>query len=535
MPECKGRAPARNACIFLIMQPTPSFYWHDYETFGLNRRTDRPVQFAGLRTTLDFEPQGEVDVWYAKPALDYLPQPESCLITGITPQQALQKGLPEAQFACKIYEQFNTPGTIVVGYNNLRFDDEVTRAMFWRNLYDMYAHQYKNGCSRWDLFPFVLAVWALRDEGINWPLRESSDPEKAKLVSFRLEKLTQANGIEHGHAHDAGSDVSATAALAKFLAHKVPRLWRWALEHRSKDHVTATLESGRPCLWVTSTAGQKAGFLRFPMPVAVNPGNRNEYIVWDCRSDPSVLLELSVEDIARLAFGPRSALREDETRLPLSRLRVNTSPFVCGDLRTVNARVQSRFGIDPKEIVANGEKLTEIAHLLAGPVLEALRLVQGDEEGRPQDDSEPLDCDLAMYAGGFINEADKALMREVHAMTAQTMAERAREGRINFDDPRLNAVFFRMRARSWPELLDFVENHKVDLIQMRNLNIDAELLLSSLQLKPDEIHGIKNMMKLIKKRRPEIQFGYFNRMKKDFHTPSGYPDLRPPKKGKSHI
>ena len=116
--------------------------------------------------------------------------------------------------------------------------------------------------------------------------------------------------------------------------------------------------------------------------VAVNPGNRNEYIVWDCRSDPSVLLELSVEDIARLAFGPRSALREDETRLPLSRLRVNTSPFVCGDLRTVNARVQSRFGIDPKEIVANGEKLTEIAHLLAGPVLEALRLVQGDEEGR---------------------------------------------------------------------------------------------------------------------------------------------------------
>lgn len=91
------------------------------------------------------------------------------------------------------------------------------------------------------------------------------------------------------------------------------------------------------------------------------------------------------------------------------------------------------------------------------------------------------------------------------------------------------------RASETSALLDFVENHKVDLIQMRNLNIDAELLLSSLQLKPDEIHGIKNMMKLIKKRRPEIQFGYFNRMKKDFHTPSGYPDLRPPKKGKSHI
>ena len=439
------------------MQTTPSFYWHDYETFGLNRHTDRPAQFAGLRTTMDFEPMGETDVWYARPALDYLPQPEACLVTGITPQEAFKKGMPEAEFASKIYERFNTPGTIVVGYNNLRFDDEVTRAMFWRNLYDMYAHQYKNGCSRWDLFPFVLAVWALRDEGINWPLRETSDPEKAKLVSFRLEKLTEANGIEHDHAHDAASDVSATAALAKFFAAKVPKLWRWALEHRSKEHVTTTLESGRPCVWVTSTAGQRAGFLRFPMPVAVNPGNRNEYIVWDCRSDPSVLLGLSVEEIARRAFGPRSGLEENEERLPLSRLRVNTSPFVCGDLRIINARVQTRFDIDLEQIVANGEKLTETAHLLTGPVLEALSLVQGDEEERRQTAAEPLDCDLAMYAGGFINEADKSLMRDVHAMTAQTMAERAHEGRINFDDPRLNAVFFRMRARSWPEFLDFEE------------------------------------------------------------------------------
>ncbi len=84
-------------------------------------------------------------------------------------------------------------------------------------------------------------------------------------------------------------------------------------------------------------------------------------------------------------------------------------------------------------------------------------------------------------------------------------------------------------------LLDFIENYKVDLIQMRNLNIDAELLISHLNLKLDEIHGIKNMLKLIKKRCPNIQFGYFNRMKKDFHIFSGYPDLKQQKKGKSHI
>ena len=128
-----------------MLEPNiPTFYWHDYETFGLRSLSDRPVQFAGLRTTMDFEPVGDPDLWYARPALDYLPQPESCLITGITPQEALAKGLPEADFAARIFERFNTPGTLVVGYNNLRFDDNVTRALFWRNLFDLYSHQFKH-------------------------------------------------------------------------------------------------------------------------------------------------------------------------------------------------------------------------------------------------------------------------------------------------------------------------------------------------------------------------------------------------------
>ncbi len=435
----------------------PTFYWHDYETFGLNSRVDRPVQFAGLRTTMDFEPIEDVDLWYAKPALDYLPQPESCLITGITPQEALQKGIPEAIFAARIFERFNTPETIVVGYNNLNFDDEVTRSLFWRNLYDPYAHQYKNGCSRWDLFPFVMAVWALRDEGIVWPLRETGSAENAALVSFRLEKLTAANGIEHSHAHDAGSDVAATAALAKFLSNKVPRLWSWALANRDKKHVSDALQTGRPVLWVTASAGQKAGYLRFPMPVAVNPGNRNEFIVWDCREDPAQLLDLSTEEIARRAFGRRDALKEGETRLPLLRLKVNASPFVCADLRTVNARVQSRFSIDLARIIANGEKLTNIAHLLMGPVTEAWLSVHGEKMDAG---GQAVDADLALYGGGFVNDADRLRMREVHALDPETMAARAQEGRINFEDPRLSELFFRMRARSWPQYLSQAERQR---------------------------------------------------------------------------
>lgn len=59
------------------------------------------------------------------------------------------------------------PETLSVGYNSMRFDDEVTRNLFWRNLYDAYEREWANGCSRWDLFPFVLAVWPSGPKALN--------------------------------------------------------------------------------------------------------------------------------------------------------------------------------------------------------------------------------------------------------------------------------------------------------------------------------------------------------------------------------
>ena len=147
-----------------------TYYWHDYETFGLDRHLDRPVQFAGIRTDSALNVIAEPDVFYCDCAPDYLPSPEACLITGITPQVAHARGGQcEAEFARRIREVFRTPGTVSIGYNSLRFDDEVTRFLFWRNLMDPYAREWDDGCSRWDLFPLVQALWALRPAGIVWP------------------------------------------------------------------------------------------------------------------------------------------------------------------------------------------------------------------------------------------------------------------------------------------------------------------------------------------------------------------------------
>ncbi len=107
------------------MTESTTFYWYDFETFGLDCRRDRPAQFAGIRTDMDLNPQGDGDVFYSRPSGDYLPSPESCLLTGMTPQICEERGIPESEFAGEVWSRLNRPGTISIGYNASGFDNEV--------------------------------------------------------------------------------------------------------------------------------------------------------------------------------------------------------------------------------------------------------------------------------------------------------------------------------------------------------------------------------------------------------------------------
>ena len=215
-----------------------SFYWYDFETFGADPFRDRPCQFAGMRTDEVFNPIGDPLVIYCKPAADLLPQPQACLITGITPQVAAANGMVEAEFIKQIHREFSQPGSCVLGYNSLRFDDEVTRNCLYRNFYDPYAREWQNGNSRWDMIDLVRLTRAVRPEGINWPDREDGTP------SFKLEHLTAANDIEHSGAHDALADVRATIAVARLIRSAQPRLYDYVYQHRDKRVVEQSLALG---------------------------------------------------------------------------------------------------------------------------------------------------------------------------------------------------------------------------------------------------------------------------------------------------
>ena len=415
-----------------------TFLWHDYETFGAQPRRDRPAQFAAIRTDADLNEIGEPIMLYCQPAPDFLPDPQSCLITGITPQQCLEWGVPEHKFAATVEQAFSQPGTVGVGYNTIRFDDEVTRFLFWRNLIDPYAREWQNQCGRWDLLDVVRMTYALRPEGIEWPTREDGKP------SFRLEHLAAANGLLHESAHDALSDVRATIALARLIKQKQPKLWDFCFALHKKDRVADEIgmhllpHLRQPFLHVSGMFPAERGCIGLVWPLGTHPTNKNEIIVWDCAYDPNELYGLDADTVRMRMFTRSSELPEGVTRLPIKSVHLNKSPMLVSNLKTLSPAMAARWGIDVEQARRHAQTAA------AGPDLGALWAQVYHRPGA----AEETDVDEDLY-GGFVGKDDRRLL---DAMRKETPAKLAMMT-PPFDDARLGELVFRYRARNFPQTL----------------------------------------------------------------------------------
>jgi len=427
----------------------PTFYWHDYETWGSDPARDRPCQFAGLRTDLDLNPIGDPLILFARPADDLLPQPDACLVTGITPQQALAAGVAEWDFAAAIRHELAQPGTCGVGYNSIRFDDEITRHLFYRNLIDPYAHAWQHGNSRWDLIDTLRLAHALRPDGIHWPEREPG------VASFRLEDLTAANGIAHDGAHDALADVHATLALARLLKTAQPRLFDYALTLRDQRRVRAMVDRGEPLLHVSARYPAESGCIAPVAIVAPHPTNPKAVIAVDLRTNPSALLDLDADAIRARVFKRADELPDGVERLPLKGIRLNAAP-VLAPMATLTSEGAERWRIDPPTVERHARQLASAGAELSTKIAEVWR-GEGDR-------AEPDDPELMLYGGPFFSDADRRRMDELRARDPAALAQETR-----FDDRRLPTLLFRLRARNWPETLTEEEREDWDAWRLERL------------------------------------------------------------------
>ncbi|MXP67340.1 exodeoxyribonuclease I [Pantoea sp. Aalb] len=417
-----------------------TFLFHDYETFGKDPSLDRPAQFASLRTDKNFNVIEEPILLYCQTASDYLPKPEAVIITGITPQIANKNGVKEATFAKHIHNLFTKPKTCIIGYNNVYFDDEITRNVFYRNFYDPYSWSWKNGNSRWDLLNVMRTCYALRPDGIIWPKNNDGFP------SFKLEKLTKANGLVHKQKHNAMSDVYATQALAKLVKEKKPKLFNFLFTHRNKLKIKNLINISQmnPLIHISSIFGASRSNVGYIVPLAWHPYNCNALIVADLSGNITSLLTLKINELAKLLYTPCDELGE-HVSLPIKIIYINKCPILM-PVNILRLEDIERLGINQLLCLKNLVLLRE--HI------EIQKKIKSVFINKSKLFIKSNDVDTQLYQGFFSN-ADRNKMNILLKTIPKNLATVALD--LKFDDKRINKLLFRYRARNFPDTLDYNE------------------------------------------------------------------------------
>ncbi|WP_434456427.1 exodeoxyribonuclease I [Stutzerimonas urumqiensis] len=412
-----------------------TIFWYDYETTGISPRRDRPLQVAGIRTDEALQEVGEPLNLYCRPSDDILPHPAACLVTGITPALLRERGVCEAVFMSRLHEVFSVPGTCVAGYNNLRFDDEMTRYSLYRNFFDPYGREWQGGNSRWDLIDLVRTTYALRPEGIRWPVDDGRP-------SLKLERLASENGLEHLQAHDALSDVRATIALARLIRDRQPRLYAYVYRLRHKHAVQQQIRLLEPLVHVSGRYAAERHYLAVALPLAWHPVNRNALIVCDLHSDPAPLLEEDPDELSRRLYLRRDALVPGELPVPLKLLHINRCPVIA-PLSVLRPEDKERLGLDMDLYLARAQTLVAQQANWAPKLSELYR---------PGEGFETTDPEQQLYEG-FLGDEDRLLCNRVRSEPGESLDC----DRWKFADPRLAELLFRYKARNHPEHLTAAE------------------------------------------------------------------------------
>lgn len=440
-----------------------TYFFYDLETSGLSPRTDRIMQFAGIRTDAEFNQIGDPVNILVKLSDDVLPNPGAINVTGITPQQTQLDGLTEPEFCKYVQEEIFTPKTIAIGYNSIRFDDEHMRYTFYRNFYDPYEWQWKDGRSRWDLLDAVRMVRALRPQGINWPVSEDGRPNN------RLENLTKENNLPHEHAHDALSDVEALISVTKMLKEKQPKLYEYLFGIRDKRVVMRPfmLDSKTPIVYTSGRFPSKYWHTSVVLPMISMQENQSA-LVFDLRYNLDELLERekAEPDFAWTPIVKEIAFNKCPAIAPIGVLDQESEKGKTG---------WERIDLTKEQIEANIEALTKHAPEFYHRMKDLFRK---KKEAFPK----AKDVDAQLY-DGFIPDGDKLKMRDVRERNANELAD----FHPMFEDPRLSELLLHYKGRNFPNSLDEHEQKQWEKYRIARLQEQEQTFVSELERLKDEM------------------------------------------------
>lgn len=422
-----------------------TIFFYDLETTGLNPRSDRIMQFAGQRTNMNLEPIGDPVNLLIKTSEDTLPSPYAIMVTKITPQSTQADGFTEAEFCKYVMDEIFTPGTIAMGYNSVRFDDEFMRNIFWRCFYDPYEWQWKDGRSKWDLLDVVRMTRALRPEGINWPVTEEGK------ATNRLELITKENGISHEHAHDALSDVDALIDVTRLIKEKQPKLFNYLFAMRDKKSVQQLVNLDKPAPFVYSSGRYSAEFEKTTVAYPIAPAKNGNVLVFDLRQNLDELL----------------AQEEPQYFPAVKELKYNHCPAVAPLGVLEQGDGWGKIKLSKEQIDKN------LKALLAHPdFVERMRSENENREEFPP----AVDAESALY-DGFLDDADRTSCSAVRRAKLNDLAD----FHPDFHDPRLPELLLHYKARNFERALTESEHKKWEEYRMARIKSQQNSYIKAIQ------------------------------------------------------
>ena len=366
-----------------------TYLFYDVETSGLNPAFDQILTFASIRCDEEFnEIERNSVTIQLRP--DVVPSPQAFIIHRLV-YDDLKSGITEYEAAKKIHTILNKPGTVSLGYNTLKFDDEFLRFLFYRNLLDPYTHQYNKGCSRMDILPLSTLFYIFQPGIINWPQKDGKP-------SFKLENITRENSLAtSGRAHEAMADVEATYNLTKIFASD-HEIFNYSIDFFNKHKDDLRINKFKNSIDIKGQPfklgimiSHQLGFDNKYIALVINIGKSSQY------SNQDLWLRLDKENILDCAFNP------DESMALIVRKRYGDIPIILPAIDRFYEKLPDK---NTKMAENNLKAISQQSD-------DFLKIVNFHKEFKYPYIPD-LDPDAALYQAGFFNKLEKNDMSAFH-------------------------------------------------------------------------------------------------------------------------
>ena len=450
-----------------LQETQGTILWYDIETYGSNFASSPLVQFGAVRTDTQLNVLDEINL-LCKPPVDMLIDPETVTIHNISPLTAQREGMPEAEFARRIYSEINQPNTCSVGYNSVSFDNEFIRFLFFRNLLPAYWHEYKDGCSKWDLLDVVRLISVIEPAAIKAPIINDK-------ASYKLANIAKENDIAEHQPHDAFGDVEILLALAQQIKQAVPQLYNFCFNSRGKNTAQDLMRKGDILLNFSSRfsgAYHGGGII---CPIAPHPTQKNSYICFDIRYSPQDLLQLSADEARSRHFQPKNPTTPDPAAAPatspaatnhlptgIKAIRLNHCPALMpwdsnwdeSKTNEIFSMLQLDRGIARSHLKQLKENRAAIVNKIAAIYDEEFDSRHNNNElnNNELNGDKEISAEQSLYGGGFISDKDLQVGQQIHQMNADEL-KNLHAADEPFMDKRLNEILVRFKGRNLPDSL----------------------------------------------------------------------------------